>query len=378
MFGAAAVGGADTNPFTPAAGITELWDADTGGGSSDESSDAGIWGGQRPAPAIGSHTLTAAPATTDDWAMAAVEVNPDDPAISIDDVTDTEGDTGENDSTSRSRSTRPPPTPSPSTGRPPTGRRPRGDNDYDSNSGTVTFAPGDTSETVTVKVNGDNKDEPNETFNVNLSSNSANSSILDSQGVGTITDDDPAPSISIDDISVTEGNAGTTSANFTLSLEQPVLADRDGRVRHLGRHGDRQPLDYASHSETVSFAPGDTSETVTVQVNGDLIDEPDETFNGDLTTPRATARSATRRASRRSPTTTARRRVSVNDVSEAEGDSGTTDFDFTVSLSNPTRGSRHGRLRHLRRHRDRRRQRLRRAQPDGHVPAARTHRRPSP
>ena len=43
------------------------------------------------------------------------------------------------------------------------------DNDYQSASGTVTFAPGQTNQTITVLVNGDTKFEPNETFTVNLS-----------------------------------------------------------------------------------------------------------------------------------------------------------------------------------------------------------------
>src|SRR5262249_25651115 len=51
------------------------------------------------------------------------------------------------------------------------------------------FAPGETSKTVTVLVNGDTKVEPNETFTVNLSS-PANASILKPQGTGTITNDD--------------------------------------------------------------------------------------------------------------------------------------------------------------------------------------------
>jgi hypothetical protein len=55
---------------------------------------------------------------------------------------------------------------------------------------TVTFAPGQTSRTVTVSVVPDAVDEPNETFTLNLSSPSAGVSIVDGQGVATIIDDD--------------------------------------------------------------------------------------------------------------------------------------------------------------------------------------------
>jgi hypothetical protein len=63
-------------------------------------------------------------------------------------------------------------------------------NDYAAGSGTVTFAPGDTSEPVTVQVNGDTTKETDETFNVNLSSATGNATIADGHAVGTIANDD--------------------------------------------------------------------------------------------------------------------------------------------------------------------------------------------
>ena len=80
--------------------------------------------------------------------------------------------------------------------------------DYASASGTVTFAAGVTSQTLTVAVNGDTLNEASETFQVNLTS-PTNATLSDAQGIGTIVDDDPQPSLSINDVSVTEGNAGT-------------------------------------------------------------------------------------------------------------------------------------------------------------------------
>ena len=63
--------------------------------------------------------------------------------------------------------------------------------DYQAASGTVTFAPGETTQTVTVTVNGDRVGEPNETFMVNLSGATGGAVITDGQGVGTIVDDEP-------------------------------------------------------------------------------------------------------------------------------------------------------------------------------------------
>jgi large repetitive protein len=62
--------------------------------------------------------------------------------------------------------------------------------DYVPANGTVSFAPGVTTKTVTIQVVGDTGPEPNETFFVNLSNPSPNAYIFDPQGVGTIVNDD--------------------------------------------------------------------------------------------------------------------------------------------------------------------------------------------
>ena len=64
------------------------------------------------------------------------------------------------------------------------------DSDYVANSGTLHFADGQNTQTVSVTVNGDTKVEANETFNFNLSGATNGATISDAQGVGTITNDD--------------------------------------------------------------------------------------------------------------------------------------------------------------------------------------------
>src|SRR5205814_2195222 len=64
---------------------------------------------------------------------------------------------------------------------------------------TLTFAPTDTTMQVTVLVKGDTTFEPNEAFTIHLS-NASNATISDADGTGTITNDDAAPSFSIDDV----------------------------------------------------------------------------------------------------------------------------------------------------------------------------------
>src|SRR5262249_42748757 len=87
--------------------------------------------------------------------------------------------------------------------------------DYQAASGTLTFAPGVTSAAATVLINGDLVDEPDETFFDNLS-NPVGATIAGGQGRGTILNDDLT--VSVNDVSVTEGNSGTTAAVFTISL----------------------------------------------------------------------------------------------------------------------------------------------------------------
>lgn len=155
--------------------------------------------------------------------------------------------------------------------------------DYQSRTGTLSFAPGETSKTITVAVNGDTTFESNETFFVNLSS-AANASITDNQGVGTINNDDSPPTLSINDVAVTEGNSGTTSATFTATLSAPsalavtVKYDTADGTATAGS-------DYQSSTGTLTFAPGETSKTVSVTVNGDTAFEPDETFFVNLSNP---------------------------------------------------------------------------------------------
>jgi chitinase len=66
----------------------------------------------------------------------------------------------------------------------------KGDGDYIGAKGTLKFAPGETTKTITVLVNGDNKVESDEQFFVNLSQ-ARNATIADARGIGTVLNDDP-------------------------------------------------------------------------------------------------------------------------------------------------------------------------------------------
>ncbi len=155
--------------------------------------------------------------------------------------------------------------------------------DYTANSNTLTFAPGETTKTITVLVQGDLLDEVNETFFVNLSS-ATNATISDSQGQGTITDDDATPTLAINDVTVTEGNAGSVNATFTVTLS--AASGQSVTVNYATANSTAvAPGDYTSTSGTLTFAAGETSKTIVVPVLGDTLDEAEETFFVNLTSP---------------------------------------------------------------------------------------------
>src|SRR6185369_12378857 len=85
-----------------------------------------------------------------------------------------------------------------------------------------TIPAGSTSYAFSVVVNGDTSVELDETFIVNVT-NVTGATVADGQGVGTILNDD-APILSVNDVAQVEGNAGTTSFTFTVSLSAPAPA----------------------------------------------------------------------------------------------------------------------------------------------------------
>jgi hypothetical protein len=207
--------------------------------------------------------------------------------------------------------------------------------DYAAASGTVTFTPGQTSQLVSVTINGDTTFEPNETFNVNLS-NAVNGTIADAQGVGTITNDDTQPAISIGDVGVTEGNAGTTTATFTVSLTN---ASSQTVTVNYATAGDTATsgTDFVATSGTATINPGFVSTTVNVTVNGDTTFEGNEFFFVNLTSP-TNATISDNQATGVINNDDAQPTISlaIDNVSVTEGNAGTSTAGFTVSLSNPS------------------------------------------
>jgi hypothetical protein len=157
--------------------------------------------------------------------------------------------------------------------------------DYQSAAGMLQFAPGQTVRTLAVTVNGDLLDEPDETFSVTLSA-PLNAILGDAAGVGSIIFDDGPPALTINDATVVEGDMGTRTMTFTAALSgpsgQPITATYD-----IGGGTATPNVDYTvpNTNGTLRFAPGQVVRTLVVTVNGDLLDEPDETFSVTLSAP---------------------------------------------------------------------------------------------
>ncbi len=144
----------------------------------------------------------------------------------------------------------------------------------------------------------------------------------------------PLPSLSIDDVTVTEGNAGTVDAVFTVTLS--AASTQTVTVNYATANGTATAgSDYTAIGSTpLVFTAGELSKTVTVTVSGDTDAEPDETFFVDL----SGAVNANIGDSRGVGTITnddaaPLPSLSINDVTVTEGNSGTVNATFTVTLS---------------------------------------------
>ncbi|HYY56852.1 MAG TPA: Ig-like domain repeat protein, partial [Pyrinomonadaceae bacterium] len=170
---------------------------------------------------------------------------------------------------------------------------------------TVSSAAGTPTGTVQFKVDGSNAGAP---VALNANGVAAFSTKALTGGTHTVTGDysgdgdfaastatlaggqvvKPQPSLSINDVSVAEGNSGATQAVFTVSLSTAskltvkVDFNASGGAATSG-------ADYQATSGTLTFNPGDVTKTITVTVKGDTLNEPDEAFNVNLTNPQNAA-----------------------------------------------------------------------------------------
>ena len=155
--------------------------------------------------------------------------------------------------------------------------------DYEDVPGTLTFLPGQTTQTLSVPVKGDLTDEFDELFRVALTT-PVNANISAGRGLGTILDNDAPPIITINDVAVAEGTQVLSTVSFTVSLsnasEKPISVQYATAPNTATAN-----VDYATVSGTVDFAAGQVSKTISVVLIQDNTFEPDETFFVNLSNP---------------------------------------------------------------------------------------------
>ena len=151
--------------------------------------------------------------------------------------------------------------------------------DYEPVSGTLTFTAERAEQVVAVPLVDDAVDEPEETLTVVLT-NVANAMIGTAAAVGVIEDDDPVPELEISGGAASEGE----TMGFAVTLSG--LTARTVTVDYATADGSATAgADYGSVSGTLTFAPGESSATVSVDIVDDEMYEPDETFVARLSSP---------------------------------------------------------------------------------------------
>lgn len=209
--------------------------------------------------------------------------------------------------------------------------------DFSGMSTTGTIPAGSTSVIVSTSVLDDAVAEDTESFGLVLSS-PIGAGISDDVGTATVEDDDSVD-LAIVDVSKAEGDAGTTTFSFAISLD----GQHDNTIAVGFTTGDASASageDYTASSGTVIFAPGDNAETVTIDVLGDVVKEGDETFVVDLTVPDSVGTADLQAVGTILDDDDSAPTVSISDGGAIwEGNSGTRTVTFTVALSAPSEKS---------------------------------------
>ncbi len=216
------------------------------------------------------------------------------------------------------------------------------DGDYLATSGTLTFRPGETEQFIRVVVNGDGKREQDERLFVRLDTPTGEGTLGTASATGTITNDDPVPTVTITGATLVEGSAGESNMEFTLTLSNPVSTS----VAVLAVTADgtaKAGEDYVAviddaNIPPVVFAAGTTTAKLTVKISGDTTFEPTERFFVNLlqNSPRTTGvlvGTPQVEGTITNDDAPPAANVRVDDVQVVEGSSGTKQAVFTVTLS---------------------------------------------
>jgi hypothetical protein len=208
-------------------------------------------------------------------------------------------------------------------------------------SGSVDFTDGESNKTININVAGDTDLESDESFTVVLS-NPVSSSISSTSANGVIRNDDSSLSILATDADKAEGNSESTDYTFsvtrsgdisgTASVTYSVTGLGDDPATAADFIGDTLP------SGSVDFTDGESNKTITVNVAGDTDLESDESFTVVLSNPVSSSISSTS-ANGVMRNDDSSLSILASDTDKAEGNSGSTDYTFSVTRSGDTSGT---------------------------------------
>jgi len=203
-------------------------------------------------------------------------------------------------------------------------------------SGTLSFSPGDKHESVSLTINDDTLDEFDEMLIVDLSAATNATLGTPARHSYTIQDDDAEPNVAFAAASSTASEP-TTPVALAVNLSAPSAKTITVNYAANGAStADDSGVDYALASGILTFNPGQTSQDISLTINDDNLDEHDELVVIDLAAPSNATLGSFTTHSYTIQDNDAAPLFTINDVSLAEGNSGTTDFVFTVTKSGPT------------------------------------------
>jgi hypothetical protein len=203
--------------------------------------------------------------------------------------------------------------------------------DYAAVTSPLVVAAAATTGTITVNPTADATIEADETVILTLAAGTGYTVGVPASATGTILNDD-LPALSIDDVTLAEGNAGTSNATFTVSLSVPAgpggvsfdIATANGTAT--------AGVDYVANSLTgQTIAAASSTYTFTVLVNGDALNEPNETFFVNVTNVTG-AVVADGQGLGTITNDDPLPSLSINNASVIEGNAGTVNAVFTVTL----------------------------------------------
>jgi hypothetical protein len=212
---------------------------------------------------------------------------------------------------------------------------------FSASNGTITFAAGANTTSLTIDPTTDAVIESNETVALTLTGGTGYAVGTSTAVTGTILDDDtPNLVISATNADKNEGNSGNTPFTFTVTRSGNTSGTSSANFAVTGIAADAADFGGTLPSGTVTFAAGETSQLITINVSGDTAIENNETFNVTLSNPTNATISGVPIVSGiiRNDDIATNLTIAPLDANKNEGNSGNTAFTFTVTRSGDISG----------------------------------------